>query len=106
MDERLAELHRERGQLIERIASQRMTLSAQLAPLHQIASAADRAASLLQGLVRYVKERPFPVLMAAAALVLLKPQGVWRWAQRGLFVWRTWRAVRGSIPQEVWRRWF
>ncbi len=106
MDKCLAELHRERGQLIERIASQRVTLSAQLVPLKQVAAAADRAASLLQGLVRYVKERPLPVLMVAAALVLFKPQGVWCWAQRGLFVWRTWRALRARIPQEVWRRWF
>ena len=106
MDKRLAELHRERGQLIGRIASQRLTLASQLEPLKKVAAAADRAASLLQGLVRYVKERPLPVLMVAAALVLFKPKSAWRWTQRGLFVWRTWRALRTRIPQEVWRRWF
>ena len=106
MDKRLAELHRERGQLIERIAGQRMILSTQLVPLQQVAGAADRAASLLQGLVRYVKDRPLPVLMVAAALALFKPKGAWRWAQRGLFVWRTWRALRARVPQEVWHRWF
>ena len=106
MDKRLAELHRERGQLIERIASQRMTLARQLEPLQEVAAAGDRAVSLLQGLVRYVNERPLPVLMVAAALVLFKPKSAWRWAQRGLFVWRTWRTLRTKIPQEVWRRWF
>lgn len=106
MDKRLAELHRERGQLIERIASQRMILSTQLMPLQQAAAAADRTASLLQGLVRYVKDRPLPVLMVAAALVLFKPKGAWRWAQRGLFVWRTWRTLRARVSQEVWHRWF
>ena len=106
MDKRLAELHRERGQLIERIAGQRMLLSTQLVPLQQVAAAANRTASLLQGLVRYVKDRPLPVLMVAAALVLFKPKGAWRWAKRGLFVWRTWRALRARVPQEVWHRWF
>ena len=106
MDKRSAELLLERGQLIERIASQRITLANQLAPLQKVASASDRTASLLQGLVRYLKERPVPVLVMAAALVLFKPKGAWRWAQRGLFVWRTWRALRTMVQQQVWRQWF
>lgn len=106
MDKRLAELHRERGQLIERIASQRTTLVSQLVPFQKFAAAGERAAGLLRGLVQYLKGRPIPVLMVAAALVLLKPQRAWRWAQRGLFVWRTWRALSRSVPQELWRRWF
>lgn len=105
MDQRLAELHRERGQLIERIASQRLNLASQLVPLQQVAAASDRAARLLQGLVRFVKDRPLPVLMTAAALVLFKPKAAWRWAQRGLFVWRTWRVLRAQISQQAWRRW-
>ncbi len=106
MDKHLAELHRERGRLIERIASQRMTLASQLAPLLKVAVAGDRAASLLQGLVQYLKGRPLPVLMAAVALVLFNPKGAWRWAKRGVFVWRTWRTLRSRVGQSMWRRWF
>lgn len=106
MDKRLAKLHRERGQLVERIASQRMTLASQLQPLQKVAAVGDRAASSLQSLVGYLKQRPLPVLVVAAALVLFKPKGAWRWAQRGLFVWRTWRALRAGVAQEVWRRWW
>ncbi len=106
MDQRLAELHRERGQLIERIASQRTALASQLVPLQKVAAAGDRAVSVFQGFVGYLKERPLPAIVVAVALVLLKPKGAWRWAQRGLLVWRTWRALRTSVPQALWRRWF
>lgn len=106
MNKRLAELHLERGQLMERIASQRMALARQLQPLQQAVAAGDRAVSWLQGLVGYVKQRPIPVLAVAAALLLLKPKSTWRWARRGLVVWRAWRVVRAKVPQAVWRRWF
>lgn len=106
MDERLVELQRERGRLIERIASQRLTLASQLGPFRKVAAAGDRAASLLQGLVRYLKDRPLPVLVLAAALVLSRPKVAWRWAQRGVWLWRSWRALRARVSQEVWRRWF
>jgi hypothetical protein len=104
MNKHMADLHRERGRLIERIASQRMILAGQLLPLRKVAATGERAASLLQGLVRYVKDRPLPVLMLAAALVLFKPKGAGRWAQRGLFVWRTWRVLRARFGQEMWRQ--
>lgn len=106
MDQRLAELHRERGRLIERIASQRTALASQLVPVQKMAAAGDRAVSLAQGFIGYLKKRPLPVLVVAVALVLLKPNAAWRWAQRGLFVWRTWRALRTKVPQALWRRWF
>ena len=106
MDKRLAELYREQGLLIERIASQRTALASQLAPLQKVNAAGERAVNLFQGLARFLKERPLPVLVVAAALVLFKPKGAWRWAQRGLVVWRTWRAVQARLGPELWRRWF
>ena len=106
MDKRLAQLRREQVQLIERIASERAVLADQLAPLQKLIAAGDRAAGWLDGLTRYLRRHPLPVLIAAAALVLFKPKGAWRWAKRGLFVWRTWRALRARVPQEVWHRWF
>ena len=92
MDKRLAQLRREQLQLIERIASERAVLADQLAPLQKLIAAGDRAAGWLDGLTHYLRRRPLPVLIAAAALVLFKPKAAWRWAQRGLFVWRAWRA--------------
>lgn len=108
MDKRLAELHVERGRLIERIASQRISLASQLVPLHKATAAGERAAHLFQGLVQYLKDRPLPVLMVAAALMLFKPKGAWRWAQRGLFVWRAWRAWRAIRTRfgPASRRWW
>ena len=106
MDKRLAELHREQGLLIERIASQRAALVSQLAPLQKVNAAGERTAHLLQGVARYLKAHPLPVLMVATALVLFKPKGVWRWAQRGLFVWRTWRTLQARLGPELLRRWF
>ena len=112
MSKRLDQLHRERGQLIERIASQRAVLASQLVPLQKFAATGDRAVGLIDGLTRYVRQHPLPVLVAAAALVLLKPKVAWRWAKRGLFVWRSfrswrsWRVQHNSISQAAWLRWF
>ena len=94
MDKRLAQLRREQVQLIERVASQRAVLADQLAPLQKLIAAGDRAAGWLDGLTRYLRRHPLPVLIAAAALVLFKPKAAWCWAQRGLFVWRAWRTWR------------
>lgn len=104
MDKRLAELHHTQAQLIERISSQRVVLANQLAPLQKIAAAGSRAVGLLQGLTLYFRNRPLLVLVAAAALVLLKPKRAWRWAKRGWLVWRTlrtWRSLATKILHQV-----
>ena len=102
MGKSLVDLQRERSVLLERIASQRLSLQSQLAPLRKVSAAGERTAALFGGAVRYVRQRPLSVLLVVSALVLLRPRGAMRWVQRGLFVWRSWRAVRAVVPQGFW----
>lgn len=103
MDKRLAELHRERGELLRRIAVQRASLTGQLAPLQQACSIADRSVRLLRSGLKFLREHPVAVALAVSALGARKPARSWRWLQRGLFVWRSWRALRAWLPQTFWR---
>ena len=103
MDKRLVELHRERGELLRRIAAQRASMAGQLAPLQQASSIADRAVGLLRSGLQFLREHPVAVALAVSALGLRKPGRSWRWLQRGLFVWRSWRTVKAWLPQVLWR---
>ena len=103
MDKRLAELHRERGELLRRIAMQRASLAGQLAPLERASSIADRAVGLLRSGLQFLREHPVAVALAVSALGVRKPARSWRWLQRGLFVWRGWRTLKALLPQTFWR---
>ena len=103
MDKRLVELHRERDELLKRIAVQRASLAGQLAPLQKASSIADRVVSLLRTGLQYLRAHPVAVALAVSALGLRKPARSWRWLQRGLFVWRSWRTVKAWLPQAFWR---
>ena len=94
MAKNLADLHHERGRLTERIATQRATLASQLAPVRNALQVSDRVTQLLRGGADYARQHPLALAAAGLALLLFKPRGSMRWARRGLFVWRTWRAVR------------
>ncbi|MHB1248927.1 MAG: YqjK family protein [Polaromonas sp.] len=101
MNQSLIELHQQRGRLLERIASQRAALAWQLQPLRSASDTADRVLALLRGGVEYLKSHPLPVALAVLALVLLKPRRALRWAGRGLFLWRSWRALRTWLPASL-----
>ena len=103
MDKRLVELHRERGELLRRIAAQRASMAGQLAPLQQASSIADRAVGLLRSGLQFLREHPVAVALAVSALGLRKPGRSWRWLQRGLFVWRSWHTLKAWLPQAFWR---
>lgn len=103
MDKRLVELHRERGELRKRIVMQRASLAGQLAPLQKAASIADRAVGLLRTGLQVLRDHPVAVALAVSALGLRKPGRSWRWLQRGLLVWRSWRTVKAWLPQAFWR---
>lgn len=101
MQNRLIELHQQRGQLVERVASQRQVLAQQLAPLQSSFNIADRVAGVVQDGKAFVQRHPLAIAAAVAGMVLLKPRTVWRWGQRGLVAWRTWRtwrSVSGLLP--------
>ena len=106
----LVRLHEERGQLLERIAHQRATLARDLMPVHSALSKADRAVAVARSGLQYVKAHPLPVVLAVAAVAIVRPRGVWRLLGRGLVVWRTWRAVQGwmasPLARQMARRYF
>lgn len=105
MNKSLVELHQQRGRLLERIASQRTTLARQLVPLQNASDAGSRVFALLRGGVQYLKSHPLPVLLAMAALVLLKPRRAWRGLQGGLLLWHRWRVLRAWVPTSLLSRW-
>lgn len=101
MSKNLIELHQQRGRLLERVASERTTLARQLLPLQAASDTGSRVVALLRGGVQYLKSHPLPVTLAILALILLKPRRAWRWAGRGLFLWRGWRALRAWLPASL-----
>lgn len=105
MKNSLLELHQQRGRLRERIASQRAALAQQLEPLQHASDAGQRIFSLVRSGVQYLKSHPLPVLLALSALVLLKPGRAWRWAGRGLALWRSWKVLRAWLPSTLLGRW-
>jgi hypothetical protein len=96
-----AELDQERARLSERIQAQRANLARDLAPLQRVSKAGNTLGALVAEAIAYVRERPLAMSALAGGLLLLKPKGVWRWAKRGLFIWRGWRAVQVWQPGVV-----
>lgn len=94
MNQRLIDLHRQQGRLVERIAGQRLALASQLLPLQRAAVASDRFLVALRDRVQTLKQHPLAVAVAVLGWVLFKPGRVWRWGSKGLFLWRSWRALR------------
>ncbi|SBT05929.1 conserved hypothetical protein [Candidatus Accumulibacter aalborgensis] len=97
MNQALLDLAVERGRLIERISTQRQLLGQQLQPLSSALQGADRAVSVVRNGADYVRQHPELVAATVLVLVVLKPNRMWRWTQRGLFAWRTWRLLRGEL---------
>lgn len=98
MDQRLIELQLKRGRLLERIAMQRTTLARQVVPLRLALDTTDRAIAVVRDSARFVRQHPAGVAALVAVTVALRSRVVWRWLQRGFFVWRSWRALRSRLP--------
>ena len=98
MQDKLIELHLQRGRLLERIAAQRQVLLQQMAPLQGALDVSDRTTRVVQDAKAFVQNHPLGVALTIAAVILFKPRTVLRWTQRGLFVWRTWRGLHTLVP--------
>lgn len=95
MNERLLELASRQGMLKARIEAQRQMLGQHALPLESAFAVADKAVAG----VDWVKKNPLPVGVAVAVLAILKPSRAWRWAKRGIFVWRGWQNLRNSLAK-------
>lgn len=90
----LAELQRERGRLIERIAVQRATLGVQLVPVVHALQWGERAMQTFDNAKQFLREHPLALGSFALLFALRRPRRWGRWLRRGLFLWRSWRGLR------------
>lgn len=90
MNTRLLELAARRGALRARIDAQRLAM-AQHSQLLEVAL--ERGDAVMRG-VDWLKHHPLAIGAAVAAAVVARPKRAWRWAKRGIFVWRGWQALR------------
>ena len=97
MNHQLSDIRLRRGQLIERIASQRRAIALDFRPVQQPLQKADCWLGRVRSVGDYVKHHPGVVALGTVGLFLLKTERAWRWTKRGFFAWRTWRALRDSI---------
>ena len=101
MQQRLIELQLQRGRLLERVAQQRDALGQQTRPVVHVLQLGDRVADLARQCKRTIVENPLTSAAVLGAVWLIRPRGVMRWAQRGLFAWRNWNAVRSAFVRYV-----
>ncbi len=93
MNAKLLQLAERHGALKVRIDAQRRALAEQLEPVEAAFAHGD---AVLRG-VDWLKHHPAAVFIAVLGAVLLRPRRVWRWTQRGFFLWRGWLALRNSL---------
>lgn len=103
MQERLNELHLQRGRLLERIAQQRQTLAVQVRPIAHTLHVGDRLSDWITQAKLFALQHPLSVAMAVGTVVVLRPARVLRLARRSFFAWRTWTTLRASLPALVAR---
>lgn len=98
MQERLIELQRQRGRLLERVAHERQLLAVQVQPVAHVLRVGDRLGDLFARCRRFALQHPLTVAAVVGAVLVLRPTGTLRWARRGFVAWRSWNALRGSVP--------
>lgn len=97
MNQRLNDLHLRRGRLLERISTQRATLSHDFEPVHAALDTTDRLLARARSGIDYLKAHPAVVALAFGALLIIKPRRTLRWSRRAYTVWQTWRVVRDRV---------
>lgn len=95
MNPRLLELATRHGALKARIDAQRLQLTRHAEPLEQALANGDK---LVAG-IEWLKQHPLAVGLGVTALVVAKPKRAWRWARRGVVVWRGWRSVKKLLAK-------
>lgn len=93
MSPKLLELATRHGALKARIEEQRRTLARHSVPIE---AALARGDTVLKG-VDWLKHHPAAVGIAMFIAVVARPRRAWRWARRGLFLWRGLQAIRNSL---------
>jgi hypothetical protein len=93
MNPKLLELATRHGALKARIDEQRRVLARHAIPLEAALAHGD---SVLKG-VDWLKHHPAAVGAAVFVTVVARPGRAWRWAKRGIFLWRGWQALRNSL---------
>lgn len=109
MTNELQLLAQKRGRLLERIAHQRGTLSAQFVPVQRAVDKADRAVATARSFWQYVRIHRAAIVLIAGAVgsvfVLVKPRRSLRLLRRGFVLWRSWRAMQSMgvfVPSSLW----
>lgn len=96
MSDQALALASRRGALGERIAAQRAALTQHAAGVELLCARAD---TVRDG-INWLKRHPAAVGGAVLAVVVARPRRAWRWARRGLVLWRGWRSLRGHLQLE------
>ncbi len=106
-DKRQAMLEK-RARLQAQCEAQRAEIAAHVAGLARPIALADRIVGMTTRISVYLRAHPLVLGALVAALVVLRRRGLWklgkhalaqrsrvlRWGERGLIIWRTWRALR------------
>lgn len=104
MKKTLAELHRERARLTERIGAERAAVARQLAPFQRAAETSDKVSAFVVRVMDYARAHPLSLAAVLAAVAVFKPRTSLRWIKRGFIVWRGWRTLRSLQPLGLWQQ--
>jgi hypothetical protein len=87
--EQLIDVARRKERLIAQCEGQRLLVAQALRRWEEPARAIDRAWSV----VHFFRLHPVALAVAVAAAMVLGRRHLFKWAGRGLFMWRAWRTL-------------
>lgn len=93
--DRMFEVMRQRERLLARCEAQRAEIAALVPEWEGRIRVADR---VIAG-INYLRHHPVILGVLVAALTIVQRRGWWVWAQRGLVLWRGYRALRSFKPK-------
>jgi hypothetical protein len=93
LHERMIDVARRKERLVARCEGQRVLVAQACVRWREPARIVDRAWSV----VRFLRLHPAALVAGAAIAMVLGRRHLLKWAGRGIFAWRTWRAVSGWL---------